>query len=424
MKQTHVLFVCTGNAGRSQMAEALFRQRVGDEIKVSSAGVAPWDDLHPVAVRLLNERGIDLRGRRPCHVASWLDQAFDFVVTLGNPALNQTPELRGNPRRIHWAIPDPADADASGPAAQTAAFQSALAAIENRLPDLKSLACSVSQARALNLTPGISTLCTILNFEQPVFDPVRHLPWMATAGFQSFELECYFGSTHFPWDIPERLADLVKIAADSGLSINSVHAPGNGIFLADPRQRRLMVDLTRSMADAATVLGARVVVIHGGLPTGLDPGAGEAVLQETLSELEHHILPMPCVFGWENEAPGLTAEQHVQWIRKFNAGAFGLVLDVGHAHIQGDLDAYLKGAGLRLVGIHLHDNQGREDSHLIPGQGTIAWPECIRGIVKTGYVGPLMMEPYHFKRAENLPVFLSDIKQAADRLREIAVSVK
>ena len=55
-----MLFVCTGNAGRSQIAQAMARRRFGDRMTVESAGVAPWDHLHPMAVKVMTERGLDL----------------------------------------------------------------------------------------------------------------------------------------------------------------------------------------------------------------------------------------------------------------------------------------------------------------------------------------------------------------------------
>ncbi|MFC1525780.1 low molecular weight phosphatase family protein [Candidatus Latescibacterota bacterium] len=71
-----VLFVCTGNAGRSQMAEATFRHRVGERVRLVSAGVDPWPDLHPMARRLMEERGLDLAGHYPKSVA----RAIELLV--------------------------------------------------------------------------------------------------------------------------------------------------------------------------------------------------------------------------------------------------------------------------------------------------------------------------------------------------------
>jgi len=135
----HVLFVCTGNAGRSQIAERLFRQLAGARAVVMSAGVAPWDHLHPMAVRLMQERGLDMHGQSPKSVDSLADQPWDVVVTIGDQARDQTPELPGNPRRIHWPVTDPADADSAGLTAQEAAFRVTIAEIERRLPEILEL---------------------------------------------------------------------------------------------------------------------------------------------------------------------------------------------------------------------------------------------------------------------------------------------
>lgn len=423
MRQTQVLFVCTGNAGRSQIAEALFARLIGNGAGVASAGVAPWDKVHPVAASLLKERGIDIGARRPRHVASLRDQTFDIVVTIGDQALKKTPELHGNPRRIHWDIPDPADADTAGPAAQSAAFRAAVAAIEERLEKLVALTGSGLHATKLHLATGISTICVITGNDRLAFDPAIHMPMLAAAGFKSIELGCFFGSAHFPWDQPDRVKEIAHIASDAGISINSIHAPGNTVTVADPRERRQMVDLTRAFADLAVQLGARIVVIHNGLPSGTERHAGEAALQETLAELEQHVLHMPCVYGWENEGYGLTAAEHLQWIRKFNPAAIAFVLDVGHAHIHNNMETYLRQSGLRLAGLHLHDNNGKADEHLIPGMGTIAWSDCIKGIVETGYVGPLTIEAFDFKRAMDLPAYLRDARKACDRLIELAAGV-
>lgn len=129
-----VLFVCTGNAGRSQIAQALFAMLAKDEVTVLSAGVEPWTHLHPVAVRLLQERRVDVAQLYPKHVLSLADKTIDWVITIGERARKETPRLSGNPKRLHWAIDDPADFD--GTDQEEAAFRKALIAIEVRLPSL------------------------------------------------------------------------------------------------------------------------------------------------------------------------------------------------------------------------------------------------------------------------------------------------
>ena len=129
-----VLFVCTGNAGRSQMAEALSRSHYGDKIEPFSAGVDPWPDLHPMARKLMAERDEDFAGHFPKHANTFCDKDLDLVVTIGDRALKECPAFRGSPRQIHWAISDPADADGTPDSEQT--FRNALSDIESNLDSL------------------------------------------------------------------------------------------------------------------------------------------------------------------------------------------------------------------------------------------------------------------------------------------------
>lgn len=136
-RAAEVLFVCTGNAGRSQIAAALFHRAAPDGVAVTSAGVDPWEHVHPMAARILAERDIDISRRRPRHVRDVAREAFDIVVTIGDRARDETPDMPGLPLRIHWDIGDPADAD--GTPDSEAVFRRTLDAIEERLPELVML---------------------------------------------------------------------------------------------------------------------------------------------------------------------------------------------------------------------------------------------------------------------------------------------
>ncbi|MDQ7908238.1 ArsR family transcriptional regulator [Phytohabitans sp. ZYX-F-186] len=104
-----VLFLCTGNSARSQMAEALLR-RARPELTVVSAGSHP-KPLHPYAVRVMAERGIDLSGRRSKHLDEFTGDRFGHVVTLCDRVRLVAPDFPGEPERVHWSIPDPARAE-------------------------------------------------------------------------------------------------------------------------------------------------------------------------------------------------------------------------------------------------------------------------------------------------------------------------
>ena len=101
-----VLFLCTGNSARSQMAEALAEHLAGDTITAASAGSHP-KSLHPNAVRAMLEYGIDITGRQAKHLSTFAGQRFDCVISLCDRVREVCPEFPGHPEMIHWSIPDP-----------------------------------------------------------------------------------------------------------------------------------------------------------------------------------------------------------------------------------------------------------------------------------------------------------------------------
>jgi protein-tyrosine-phosphatase/DNA-binding transcriptional ArsR family regulator len=112
---TRVLFLCTGNSARSQMAEALLRRRAGGGVTACSAGSRP-KPIHPDAVAVMAEHGIDLSTARPKHLDTVLGQRFAYVITLCDRIREVCPEVTGRPAAAHWSIPDPAADPAGRPA--------------------------------------------------------------------------------------------------------------------------------------------------------------------------------------------------------------------------------------------------------------------------------------------------------------------
>jgi protein-tyrosine-phosphatase len=104
-----VLFLCTGNSARSQMAEALLRQLSKNRVEVVSAGSAPQPDVHPLAKETLEQRyGIDTSGLVPKSMDRFLGEHFDYVITVCDRAAEVCPVFPGDPERIHWSFEDPA----------------------------------------------------------------------------------------------------------------------------------------------------------------------------------------------------------------------------------------------------------------------------------------------------------------------------
>ncbi len=110
--RSRVLFLCTGNSARSQMAEAILASVGGDRVEVVSAGSQP-KALHPAAVRVMRERGLDISGRRAKHLSEYAGQHFDRVISLCDRVREVCPEFPGSVV-AHWSLADPAAQAASG----------------------------------------------------------------------------------------------------------------------------------------------------------------------------------------------------------------------------------------------------------------------------------------------------------------------
>ncbi|HLH63403.1 MAG TPA: arsenate reductase ArsC [Ktedonobacteraceae bacterium] len=103
-----ILFLCTGNSARSQMAEGLLRHLSQEQIEVFSAGSNPRR-LHPYAVRVMAAMGIDISLQRAKHFDEFRGQSFDYVITVCDRIKEKCPTFPGNPEpaHIHWSLPDP-----------------------------------------------------------------------------------------------------------------------------------------------------------------------------------------------------------------------------------------------------------------------------------------------------------------------------
>lgn len=104
-----VLFLCTGNSARSQMAEGLANHDFAGKVEAFSAGTDP-QGLNPHAVKVMVEIGIDISGNISDHLDRFTDQAFDYVITLCDDANERCPFFPGGARRLHLGFPDPAAA--------------------------------------------------------------------------------------------------------------------------------------------------------------------------------------------------------------------------------------------------------------------------------------------------------------------------
>jgi arsenate reductase len=104
-----ILFLCTGNSARSQMAEGLLNHLSRGEWKVQSAGIFP-SYVHPLAIRVMEEIGIDISQQTSKSMNQFLNEAFDYIITLCDEAAQSCPAFPSQGKRLHWSFEDPAAA--------------------------------------------------------------------------------------------------------------------------------------------------------------------------------------------------------------------------------------------------------------------------------------------------------------------------
>jgi arsenate reductase len=151
VKQT-VLFVCTHNSARSQMAEGFLRHIGGDAFEVYSAGTEPGR-LHPLAVQAMAEEGIDISGQRAKPVDDFVRHRFDYVITVCDDAREACPFFPGAARRLHWSLPDPSAASGS-PEERLAVFRAVRDDLRRRVEEFLTDATQGGEPGLLDETRG------------------------------------------------------------------------------------------------------------------------------------------------------------------------------------------------------------------------------------------------------------------------------
>jgi len=106
IKKQKIIFICTGNACRSQIAEGIMRNLAGDKFDVYSAGSHPTK-VHPMSIKVMKEVGIDIYSQTSDPISLYLNEIMDIVVTVCDDASKACPIFPGNVERIHWSIEDP-----------------------------------------------------------------------------------------------------------------------------------------------------------------------------------------------------------------------------------------------------------------------------------------------------------------------------
>jgi sugar phosphate isomerase/epimerase len=236
-----------------------------------------------------------------------------------------------------------------------------------------------------------------------------HLETVAARGFAGVEL--FATRSHFDYHDRARVHEVRGWLDGLGLIAESLHGPicesfhdgawGRAYSNAsvDPARRQEAIDEARAALAAARVLGCGCMVVHLGLPAGQAGPAGDndrravhkslevlvAAARDAGVRLALEVIPN------ELSTPAALAAL-LDGDEELDAGTAGVCLDVGHAHMLGGVvDAAETLAGA-VIATHVHDNNGREDRHLVPWQGSIDWPMTLTALWKIGYRGPLVFE--------------------------------
>jgi arsenate reductase len=113
MPQPLVLILCTGNSCRSHLAEGILRAAAGDAVRVASAGSKPAGYVHPLAIKAMQEIGVDISAHRSKHLNEFLNEPVETVITVCGNADQACPIFPGQVNRHHWGFDDPAHATGS-----------------------------------------------------------------------------------------------------------------------------------------------------------------------------------------------------------------------------------------------------------------------------------------------------------------------
>jgi sugar phosphate isomerase/epimerase len=234
-----------------------------------------------------------------------------------------------------------------------------------------------------------------------------HLVEIAAHGFDCIEL--FATRTHFDYHDSVAVRSLGEWLEDTRLTLNSMHAPisaslANGVWgesysnaVADDARRRKALNEAESALAVAQTLPYRHLVVHLGVPDSASPDATDNRIdaaRRSIQELREMAERAGVTLALEvipNRLSG--ADALVSFIENDLEGVkVGICMDVGHAFMMGDLGDAIETCSGHLVTTHLHDNRGRTDDHLAPGEGLIDWPAALMSLQKIGYDGTWMFE--------------------------------
>jgi sugar phosphate isomerase/epimerase len=235
----------------------------------------------------------------------------------------------------------------------------------------------------------------------------EHLVEIAAHGFECVEV--FATRTHFDYHDGAAVRALAEWLDDTRLTLHSVHAPitaslsqgrwGETFSTAvgdEERRGKTLAEVEAALAMAQTIPFGYLVV-HLGVPDPLKSAAGENSRDAARRSVEA-IYQMAQRAGVQIALEVIpnalsTPESLVRLIEDdLEDISVGICVDVGHAHMMGDVGDAIEACSGHITTTHLHDNRGRSDDHLAPGQGSIDWPATLMELQKVGYDGVWMFE--------------------------------
>jgi sugar phosphate isomerase/epimerase len=234
-----------------------------------------------------------------------------------------------------------------------------------------------------------------------------HLREIAANGFEAIEL--FATRTHFDYHNDAAVADLQQWLTEAGLELRAVHAPvvesftagrwGAPLNLASsdgPSRDRAVAEAMRAL-HIARRLAYQVLVVHIGVPKSTDASShadSREAARRSVEMLLCEARPLGVTIAVEVIPNALSSSDAlVRFVEStLEVGPVTICLDLGHAHLEGDVAGAVETVSEHIAHVHVHDNHGRQDDHLIPFQGTIEWPEVLTTLEKVGYDGSLVLE--------------------------------
>ncbi|HUU11161.1 MAG TPA: sugar phosphate isomerase/epimerase family protein [Phycisphaerae bacterium] len=218
-------------------------------------------------------------------------------------------------------------------------------------------------------------------------------------------------------------ANLVADSMHGYIELEMLGGPHFDLSAKAPKARRAALEIVRGEAEYAHVLGCRDIIVH---PVGPGCTRDDAFRPDALAESAEHVARLgeeaDVRFLLENMPPPMFgADAHLlrRIVDAVDSPHLGLAYDSGHANIAKDPVGIVRTMGPRLWGVHLHDNDGTDDGHFLPGMGTMPFVDVARALAEVGFAGTFMLEIYRdtWEVRQNLTA-----ERAAfiDRLRRLA----